>query len=102
VIEQILQIMNPSQAYFWATHSGAEIDLVFSYKSNKYVVEVKFNEAPKITASMKSARKELRLDHLWIIYPGNESYPVSEKISVCSLSDIDRLPEKALRNQQIN
>jgi predicted AAA+ superfamily ATPase len=90
--------MHPSQAYFWATHSGAEIDLVFSYKGSKFGVEVKFNEAPKITASMKSARKELRLDHLWIIYPGNESYPVSEKISVCSLSDIGRLPEQALRN----
>jgi predicted AAA+ superfamily ATPase len=102
VIEQILQTMHPSQAYFWATHSGAEIDLVFLHKGNKLGVEVKFNEAPKITASMKSARKELRLDHLWIIYPGNESYPVSEKISVCSLSDIGRLSDQALSNQGTN
>ena len=98
VIEQILQTLHPSQAYFWATHSGAEIDLVFPYKGSKFGVEVKFNEAPKITASMRSARKELRLDHLWIIYPGKESYPVAEKISVCSLSDIDRLPEQVVRN----
>jgi len=94
VIEQILQTLRPSQAYFWATHSGAEIDLTFPYKGKKFGVEVKLNEAPKITASMRSACNDLRLDHLWIVYPGKESYPVTDKISVCSLFDIDQLQSK--------
>jgi len=94
VIEQILQTLRPSQAYFWATHSGAEIDLIFPYKGRKYGVEVKFNEAPKITTSMRSACNDLKLDHLWIVYPGKESYPVADKISVCSLFNIDQLQNK--------
>lgn len=91
VIEQILRIIYPSQAYFWATHSGAEIDLIFPYKGRKFGVEVEFNEAPKISASMRSACNDLSLDHLWIVYPGKESYPVTDKISVCSLFNIDQL-----------
>ncbi len=95
VIEQVLQTLRPPQAYFWATHSGAEIDLVIPIRGQKFGVEVKFNEAPKITASMQTAISDLALDHLWIIYPGKESYPVAEKISVCSLIDVDQLPGQA-------
>ena len=91
IIEQVTKTLSPSQAYFWASHSGAEIDLVFSHRGRKLGVEIKFNEAPKITKSMRIALEDLSLDHLWVIYPGQKSYPVTEKISVCSLFDIDQL-----------
>ncbi|MEA3440235.1 MAG: ATP-binding protein [Chloroflexota bacterium] len=94
VVEEVLQTFRPSQAYFWATHSGSEIDLVFSYRGYKLGVEVKFNEAPRITKSMRTALADLVLDQLWIIYPGQESYPAAEKISVWSILDIDQLPGK--------
>jgi len=92
VIEQLLQAVRPSQAYFWATHSGAEVDLVFLHQGKKYGVEVKFNEAPKITASMRTALSDLELEHLWVIYPGEHTYPVDERISVWPLKEIARLP----------
>jgi len=92
VIEQILQTVHPSQAYFWATHSGAEIDLVFPHQGKKFGVEVKFNEAPKITASMRTALSDLGLEHLWVISPGQHAYPVDERISVWPLKEITRLP----------
>jgi len=92
VIEQVLQFVRPNQAYFWATHNGAEIDLIFSDQGKNYGVEVKLNEAPKITASMHTALSDLKLEHLWVIYPGKEAYPAQEKISVWPLSHIDRLP----------
>ncbi|MEA3350693.1 MAG: ATP-binding protein [Chloroflexota bacterium] len=92
VIEQVLQIVRPSQAYFWGTHSGAEIDLVFSHQGKKYGVEVKFSEAPKITASMRNALSDLGLEHLWVICPGPHAYPVDERISVWPLKEITRLP----------
>jgi len=91
VIEQVLQTTRPSQAYFWATHSGAEVDLVFPHQGKKYGVEVKFNEAPKITASMRTALLDLGLEHLWVIYPGQHAYPVEERISVWPLKDVTRL-----------
>ncbi len=91
-IEQVLQYVRPNQAYFWATHNGAEIDLLFSDRGKTYGVEVKLNEAPKITASMRSALTELNLEHLWVIYPGKEAYSAHEQISVWPLNQIDRLP----------
>jgi len=92
VIEQVLQAVRPSQAYFWATHSGAEVDLVFPHQGKKYGVEVKFNEAPKITGSMRTALTDLNLEHLWVIYPGQHAYPVDERISVWPLKEMIQLP----------
>ena len=87
-LEQFLNIVKPSEAFFWSTHSGAEIDLFFQYRGGRYGVEFKFSEAPKITKSMHAALNDLHLDHLWIIYPGKNSYPADDKISVCPLIEV--------------
>jgi predicted AAA+ superfamily ATPase len=93
-LEQILQNIRPPQAFFWATHTGAELDLFLSYRGRRYGAEFKFSEAPKITKSMRIALDDLKLDHLWIIYPGQDSYPVDDKISVRSVSDIRHLAQE--------
>lgn len=85
-LEQVLQIIRPSEAYFWATHSGAELDLLFFREGKRYGVEFKFNEAPGITKSMHIAVKDLSLDYLWVVYPGKEEYPVTDKIMVRPLN----------------
>jgi predicted AAA+ superfamily ATPase len=90
-LEQILQIVRPPQAFFWATHSGAEIDLFFLHRGRRFGAEFKFSEAPKITKSMRIALKDLNLDHLWIIYPGRHPYPVDQNISVLPLSRVKNL-----------
>lgn len=91
VIEQALQTIQPSQAYFWSVHSGAELDLIFVRDGLRFGVEVKFSEAPEVTASMRSAVDDLNLSHLWILYPGQENYRVAEKISVRSLEKMGSL-----------
>ncbi|MDH4100326.1 MAG: ATP-binding protein [Nitrospirota bacterium] len=85
-VEQFMRIVRPAQAYFWATHSGAEIDLFFLHGGHRYGVEFKFSEAPEVTRSMRIVLADLNLDHLWIIYPGEELYPVDEQITVVPLS----------------
>lgn len=90
-LEQVLQILRPNQAYFWGTHAGAELDLVFPLKGKRYGVEIKFNEAPKLTASMRTAATELSLDHLWIVYPGNETYPVEKNISTLPINKLEAI-----------
>jgi len=87
-IEQILQTVRPAEAFFWATHNGAELDLFFLHRGRRYGAEVKFSEAPKLTRSMRIAINNLGLDHLWIIYPGLQAYPVHEKITVLPLRDV--------------
>ncbi len=90
-LEQILQVFRPTEAYFWATHSGAEIDLLFFWKGRRYGVEFKYNDAPKVTKSMHVVLQDLALEHLWVIYPGPHSYPIHEKITVHSLGKITEL-----------
>jgi predicted AAA+ superfamily ATPase len=94
VIEQFLSITHLNQSYFWATHNGAELDLLFFQKGKRYGIEVKFNEAPEITRSMHIALQDLNLEHLWVIYPGEQSYPVDAQISVCPIQDLDFIAQQ--------
>lgn len=91
-LAQVLRAVQPVEAFFWATHNGAEIDLFFLHQGRRYAVEVKFSEAPAVTKSMRVALEDLRLDHLWVMYPGIHRYPVHEKITVWPLRDIAALP----------
>jgi len=93
-IEQALEIIRPSQVFFWATHSGAEVDLFFIHRGQRYGIECKFSETPKTTRSMKQAMESLNLAHLWIIYPGEHAYPISKQISVWPIKNIPALPEQ--------
>ena len=93
-IEQVLQSVKPAQAFFWATHSGAEVDLFFLSRGRRYGVECKFSETPKITKSMSQAIESLNLAHLWIIYPGEDAYPLSKQVSVWPLKEIFSLPKQ--------
>jgi len=95
-LEQILQALRPSQAYYWGTYGGAELDLIIIHSGKRYGVEVKFNEAPRMTPSMRTALQILDLEHLWVLYPGQHEYPVSERITVWPLARVMELP---LRNQ---
>jgi len=87
-MEQVLLSMQASEAYFWSTYSGAEVDLLLFKDGKRYGVEFKYNEAPKVTKSMHVAIHDLSLDHLWIIYPGSDAYPVTDKIMVKSLAQL--------------
>jgi predicted AAA+ superfamily ATPase len=91
-LEQVLSVVRPTEAYFWATHSGAEIDLLFFSGRKRFGVEFKFNEAPKVSRSMHSVLKDLDLQRLWVIYPGENSYPAHEKVTMLPLSEISTLP----------
>ncbi len=93
-LEQVLLAMRPSDAYFWATHSGAELDLFFLHRGRRYGVEAKYSEAPKISRSMRAAIKDLSLDHLWIIYPGKHRYPVDNRITAWPLHEIADLSDQ--------
>ena len=94
VLEQALRIVAPTEAYFWATHGGAEIDLFFIHHGRRYGVEVKFSEAPKIGRSQHTAVNNLSLDRLWVVYPGQQMYPVDEKITVWPLKELAGLPDQ--------
>lgn len=91
-IEQVLAAVRPSEAYYWGTHGGAELDLFFIVNGRRYGVEVKFSEAPASTRSMRTAIDDLALDHLWVVYPGRHRYPVDERTTAWPLESVGELP----------
>lgn len=82
VIEQLLRAVEPDQAYFWATHQGAELDLLMMRGSRRVGVEVKRSDAPSLTPSMRIALNDLQLDKLWVIYPGQQRYDLNDRVTV--------------------
>ena len=74
--------------YFWHTHAGAELDLFWQAGGKSWGVEFKYEDAPRLTRSMKAAFEDLSLERLWIVYPGNKAYRLAEKIEVMPLAEI--------------
>lgn len=93
-LEEIMRVFSSAYPYFWATHSGAELDLVFLWKGKKIGFEVKFNEAPGLTKSMSASVEALGLSHLYVVYPGEHDYPMTEQITAWPLQRISELPLK--------
>ncbi len=92
VIEQVIRIFDIDYPYFWATHQGAEIDLVFHRGGKMYGVEVKRTDLPKVTLSMKIALKDLNLERIFVIYPGKKAYSIHEKIDVVPFLNVENIP----------
>ena len=93
VIEQILSWAGERNAYFWATHSRAELDLMVLAKGRHWGFEVKYQDAPTITKSMRIAMQDLNLERLWVVYPGATGYPMDEKIECVPLSQLSQIRE---------
>ena len=87
-LEQTLAALRSRDAYFWATHGGAELDLMVLVAGRRVGFEFKHGDAPALTASMRTALADLGLDHLWVVYPGNDRYPLSPKSTVIPVHDI--------------
>ena len=86
VIEEVIKAVDPDEAYFWATHSGAELDLLLFTGGRRVGVECKRMDAPRLTPSMRSALTDLALDHLIVLYPGERPYPLAERVTVLPLA----------------
>ncbi len=85
VVEEILNVVSPDEAFFWATHNGAELDLLLFRDGRRIGVECKRQDAPRMTRSMRTAIRDLELDHLYVVYPGRKPYDIDERVSVTPL-----------------
>ena len=85
-LDQVLRIARPDQAYFWATHAGAELDLLMFKDARRVGVEFKRADAPHLTASMRIALQDLALDALYVVYPGERRYTLAPGVEAVPLS----------------
>ncbi|MBM3272582.1 DUF4143 domain-containing protein, partial [Candidatus Kaiserbacteria bacterium] len=88
VIEDVLRTVRPDDFYFWATHGGAELDLLLHKDGRRFGVECKRVDAPRLTPSMRSALADLELDRLVVVYPGPRRYPLADRVEVVPLNEI--------------
>lgn len=87
-IEEVLKVAQPDEAYFWATHQGAELDLLLLKDGRRLGIEIKRMDAPVITPSIRIALEDLKLEQLVVLYPGKSSYPLSDRVTVMPLTVI--------------
>lgn len=85
-LEQVLRIAQPDQAWFWATHQGAELDLLLFKDNRRIGVEFKRSDAPKLTPSMRIALEDLKLDALYVVYPGLHRYALAPQVEAVPLT----------------
>lgn len=71
---------SPEEAYFWATHNDAELDLLIVQDGRRIGYEIKYTDAPRLTPSMRIALRDLKLSQLVVLFPGSQSFPLADNI----------------------
>jgi predicted AAA+ superfamily ATPase len=91
VLQELLRIspLRRQDFYFWNVHAGSELDMFWKYRGKSFGLEVKYKNTPRKERSMEIAINDLALSHLWVVYPGDVSYSLSDSITVISTFDLD-------------
>lgn len=80
--------MQSDECYFWSTQSGAELDFFIIKDGKRFGFEFKYTDHPKITKSMYIAMEDLKLDHLYLVFPHEATFPLAENITALGLKSI--------------
>ena len=91
VLEQALSVFKDVDPYFYGVHSGTELDLFFLYKGKRVGIEIKRKDAPTMTKGMHVALNDLRLDQLYVVYPGALRYELGPRVECIPLHQIGAL-----------
>jgi len=90
-LEEVLAAFKPDEAWYYAVHSGSELDLFFRHQGKRIGVEFKRMDAPRMTKSMRVVMQDLDLDQLYVIYPGTRRYKLDEGVEVVPLETLSSL-----------
>ena len=90
VIEQLLKTEPHDEIFFWATHQGAEINLIIRRGDSLYGVECKRTDSPRLTPSIRIALDDLNLKHVCVIYPGTQRFPLASQVEAVPLQTLAR------------
>lgn len=87
-LEQILRVVPTRDAYYWAVHGGPELDLLLLVDGKRLGFEFKLADAPRMTSSLRTARRDLALDELLVVFPGERSYELDEGVRAVPLVEV--------------
>ena len=88
VIEQVLAAEPHDEAWFWATHQGAEIDLLLLRRGRLFGVECKRADTPRMTPSIRIALDDLGLERVAVIYPGTKRFALADRVEAVPLGTL--------------
>jgi len=88
VIEEVLAAVRPDEAYFWATHQGAEIDLVLRKDGRMFGVECKRTDTPRLTPSTRIALADLKLEAIAVVYPGTQRFSIAPAVEAVPFREV--------------
>lgn len=86
-LEQVLAKLPKTDAWFWGTQAGAELDLFVQAGGRRIGFEFKVSDAPKMTKSLSIVHSDLELDDLLVVKPIGRGYPLDKRIRVLSLEE---------------
>jgi predicted AAA+ superfamily ATPase len=89
-IEEMLKVVEPDEVYYWATHNGAELDLLLLKDGHRIGVECKRVDGPRLTPSMRTALEDLELDKIFVIYPGDLRFPITDRVTAVPISELGK------------
>lgn len=94
-LEHVLRVLRvqPGEAFHWGTHAGAELDLLLLRGGRRWGFEFKYADAPRTNKSMRVALDDLKLERLFVLYPGDTRYALDDRIHVLGLRHVAALPE---------
>ena len=92
VNEQVLAVEPHDEAYFWATHQGAEIDLILRRGDRLFGVECRRTDTPRVTPSIRSALEDLRLERVAVIHPGTKRFALADRVEAVPLGALSEGP----------
>ena len=95
-LEHVIHVFKTRDVYYWATHAGAELDLMVRIAGKRHGFEFEYTDAPGRKRSMHIAIEDLGLEHLWVIYPGDQKYALDDKITAIPLKMISQFGETGL------
>ena len=90
-IEEAIGVFRPREAWFYATHKGAELDLFFQHKGKRIGVEIKRTTMPAMTRSMHIALEDLQLDKLYLVHAGDLRLKLGPKVEAVPLAQLRNL-----------
>lgn len=88
-LEEIIRFhkLSSEEVFFWSSYGDAEVDLLTFQKGQKIAYEFKYCDVPKMTKSINIAIEDLKLDKLYLIYPGSKSFNINSKVIIFSLQE---------------
>ncbi len=92
-LEEVVSILDKrdNEVFFYGTHGGVELDLFWQEGNARYGAEFKYLDAPRTTKSMHQSIADLNLEKLYVVYPGDRSYPLTDKILVVPLTEMGKI-----------